>query len=252
MPAADVHTKPAETTEEDDDSFLTEEERSAIAAQEDAFDQDDDERNMSKFSRGCLEIAVVFALLAVLLLLLEQSTGLCIGYELPQLFVMLCCVAVSLLALTTCLFSMLRKGIAAVVLIASLWFIVLLYCITNYQFPEVIPTRLPNTEQDVVLTQITTPIGVNLCIDDVLIPGVMSRRFKVPVHPRYMPLRYQVALEWSEEHGCVLLYYNDQFWAAYDPEKNRWSDALHSGIRLDTEETEETEETQNSSKTQKR
>ena len=218
------------TEEEDAESFLTEEERAAIEAQEDAFDQEDEERQMSAFSRGCLEVAGFFAILAALIFFLEHGGGICIGYMLPQLFVPLCCVAASMLALTTCLFSMLRKGLAAVVLIVTVWFLVLLYGVTNYQFPEVIPTSLPHTEEPVLLTQITTPIAVNLCVDEELIPGVVSRRFKVPVHPRYVPLNYQVSMVWSEEHERVLLYYNEKLWAVYDPGKSRWTDTLHSGI----------------------
>ena len=248
MQATETQDEQLET--EDSENYLTEEERAAIEEQEDEFDRADDARRMSAFSRGCLEVAGAFAILAALLILLEKGAGLCFGYGLPQFFLPLCCAAGSLMALTTCLFSMLRKGLAAFFLINTLWFVVLLYCVTNYQFPEVIPTTLPEVGQPVVLTQITTPIGVNLCIDEEILPGVLSKRFKVPVHPKYIPLHHQVELTWSEEYGRVLLHYNGKLWAVYDPEKKKWTDTLHSGIRTEeTEETETTEETKTSTKT---
>lgn len=226
---------------QDEESCFTAEELEEIAAQEDALDAEEDERKMSRFSRGCLEVAAVFAGIAALLLLLGQ-VGICIGYELGQLVLPLTFASGSLIALTVSLFSAYRRTLASFVMILTVWFLVVTYVVTNYQFPEVIPTTLPHTETDVVLTQITTPLNATLCVDEVLIPGVMSRRFKVPVHPKYIPFGYQVALQWSEDEAQVELYYNEQLWALYDPEKKRWETVLQS-MTASEQATEETTET---------
>ena len=186
------------------------------------------ERKLSRFSRGCLEVAGAFAGLAAMILLFEQI-GICFAYELPQLCLSLTLAAGSLLALTVSLFSALRKGLASLVLIITIWFLIVVYAVTNFQFPEVIPTVLPHTEKAVVLTQITTPLNSNLCVDEILIPGVVCKRFKLPVHPKYIPLRYQVKLLWNEEHSQNELYYNDLLWATYDPAKKHWTNAVSVG-----------------------
>lgn len=185
-------------------------------------------RKFSRFSRGCLEVAGGFAGLAALLLLFEQI-GICFAYQLPQLCLPLTLAAGSLLALTVCLFSALRKALASFVLILTIWFLILVYAVTNFQFPEVIPTTLPHTEKAVVLTQITTPLNANLCVDEILIPGVVCKRFKLPVHPKYIPLHYQVQLLWDEETSRNELYYNDLLWATYDPSRKRWTNAVSTG-----------------------
>ena len=186
------------------------------------------ERQFSRFSRGCLEVAGAFAGLAAVLLLFEQI-GICFAYELPQLCLPLTLAAGSLLALTVSLFSAFRKGLASFVLIVTIWFLIIVYAVTNFQFPEVIPTRLPQTEKAVVLTQITTPLNANLCVDEILIPGVVCKRFKLPVHPKYIPLHYQVKLLWNEEHSQNELYYNDLLWATYDPARKHWTNAVSVG-----------------------
>jgi hypothetical protein len=188
----------------------------------------EEERKFSRFSRGCLEVAGLFAGLAALLLLFEQI-GICFAYELPQLCLPLTLAGGSLLALTVCLFSAMRKALASFVLIVTIWFLILVYAVTNFQFPEVIPTTLPHTEKQVVLTQITTPLNANLCVDEILIPGVVCKRFKLPVHPKYIPLHYQVQLLWNEETSQNELYYNDLLWATYDPSRKRWKNAVSVG-----------------------
>lgn len=221
----DIAIEEAPPGDETADSYLTEEERQAIAEQEDALDAEEDARQLSRFSRGCLEVAGGFAALAAIVLLLGQ-VGICIGYELGQLVLPLTLACGSLIALCACLVSAYRKGLAAGVIITTIWFLVVTYGVTNFQFPEVIPTTLPHVEQPVVLTQITTPIGSTLCIDRILIPGVVSKRFKVHVHPRYIPLSYQVRMEWNDIENTVELFYNDQLWAVYDPERKHWSNVL--------------------------
>ncbi|MCR5718734.1 MAG: hypothetical protein K6F80_06855 [Oscillospiraceae bacterium] len=229
--------------EEDDEYEEPEETEEEAEAEEEveAEEEAEEERRISRFTRGCLEVAGFYAALAFLLLLLEQF-GICIGYELPQLFLPLTMVAGSLLALTVCLYSALRKALASFVMVVSIWFLIMLYAITNFQFPEVIPTKLPETNKEIVLTQITTPINANLCVDEILIPGIVSRRFKMPVHPKYVPLRYQVQLLYNEETKCDELYYNDILWAVYTPNKNRWTNATRLGNMI-VKETEPPPET---------
>ena len=202
----------------------------AEAAAEDA----EEARRFSRFSRGCLEVAGLFAGLAAALLLLEQI-GICFIYELPQLCLPLTLAGGSLLALTVCLFSALRKTLACFTMIVTIWFLIIVYAITNFQFPEVIPTTLPHTEADIVLTQITTPMNANLCVDEILIPGIVCKRFKLPVHPKYIPLHYQVQLLWNEDSGQNELYYNDLLWATYDPDKKHWTNATSIGSMAETE-----------------
>ena len=195
---------------------------------EDAAAEAEEQQKFSRFSRGCLEVAGLFAGLAALLLLFEQI-GICFFYHLPQLCLPLTLAAGSLLALTVCLFSALQKGLACGVMIVTIWFLIVVYAVTNFQFPEVIPTTLPETGTQVVLTQITTPLSANLCVDEILIPGVICKRFKLPVHPQYIPLHYQVKLIWNAETARNELYYNDLLWATYDPGKKRWTNATSIG-----------------------
>ena len=216
---------PEETPEPPFEDDVTDEEAEAA---EEAAEEAEEERRLSRFSRGCLEVAGVFAGLAALLLLLEQI-GICFIYQLPQLCLPLTLAAGSLLALTVCLFSALRKGLACLVTIVTIWFLIVVYAVTNFQFPEVIPTTLPHTGKAVVLTQITTPLNANLCVDEILIPNIVCKRFKLPVHPKYIPLNYQVKLLWNEESGMNELYYNDLLWATYDPAKRRWTNATSIG-----------------------
>ena len=220
--------EPTEILEED--TALTEDPAEEETAEdtEDAAEAAEEERKFSRFSRGCLEVAGLFAGLAALLLLFEQI-GICFAYELPQLCLPLTLAGGSLLALTVCLFSAMRKALASFVLIVTIWFLILVYAVTNFQFPEVIPTALPHTEKQVVLTQITTPLNANLCVDEILIPGVVCKRFKLPVHPKYIPLHYQVQLLWNEESLQNELYYNDLLWATYDPSRKRWKNAVSVG-----------------------
>ena len=242
----------AEQTEQDADTedtdFLTEEEQEEIEEQENALDAEEEARETSLFARGCLEVAAGFAAAAALVLLLELAGGVCIGYELPQFCLPMTLGAGCLIALTTGLFASYRKTFAAFSLIVTVWFLVAVYCVTNYQFPEVIPTTLPGTETKVVLTQITTPINANLCVDDVMIPGVAAKRFKVPVHPKYVPLRYQVALTWNEEMERTELYYNESLWATYDTKHKKWSDVLHSERAETTEAATEPKVTETKQK----
>ncbi len=244
MHIADMDIDIAEQTDEttpdtDPDDYLTEDERADIEAQEEALDAEEEARETSLLARGCLEVAAGFAILAALVLILDLGFGVCFFYELPQFCLPMTLAAGSLLALTTGLFASYRKAFAAFVLIATVWFLVATYVVTNYQFPEVIPTTLPEVGEEVVLTQITTPINANLCVDDVKIGGILSMRFKVPVHPKYVPLRYQVTLTWNENMNRVDLQYNEQLWATYDPARKHWADALHS----EREEEETTEAT---------
>lgn len=233
MHFADMDIDIAEQTDEttpdtDSDDYLTEDERADIEAQEEALDAEEEARDTSLLARSGLEAAAGFAILAALVLILDLAGGICLFYELPQFCLPMTLAAGSLLALTTGLFASYRKVFAGLVLIASVWFLVATYVVTNYQFPEVIPTTLPQVGEEVVLTQITTPINANLCVDDVKIPGILSKRYKVPVHPKYVPLSYQVALTWNENMDRVELFYNEQLWATYDPTRKHWADVLHS------------------------
>ncbi len=237
MNASELKTAEQNTAEQEPDDYLTEEERAAIEEQEDEFDAQEEEHRLSLFARGCLEVAGVFAGLAALVLILGQ-VGICIGCGLGQLVVPLTLAAGSLLALTTCLFSSFHKALGGAALVVTIWFIILVYGITNFQFPEVIETTLPHTGEKVVLTQITTPIGATLCVDDILIPGAVSKRFKMPVHPKYIPFGYQVRLDWNEEFERVDLYYNEKIWAVYDPERKRWENAAGKEGVIETTEPE--------------
>lgn len=216
---------------------FTAEEQEEIAAQEAALDAEEEERRTSRFARGCLEVAALFAGIAAALLLLGQI-GICIGYELGLLVLPLTFASGSLIALTVSLFSAYRKTLASFVMILAIWFLVVTYVVTNYQFPEVIPTRLPHEETDVILTQITTPINATLCVDEVLIPGVVSKRFKLPVHPKYIPFGYQVDLQWNADEENVGLYYNEQLWAVYDPEKQHWETVIQSALEQTSDASE--------------
>ena len=226
--------------EAEENTYDMEEPDSESEDTEEAQAAAEEERRFSRFSRGCLEVAGAFAGLAALLLLLEQI-GICFIYQLPQLCLPLTLAAGSLLALTVCLFSALRKALACFVLLVTIWFLIVVYAITNFQFPEVIPTTLPHTEKAVVLTQITTPLNANLCVDEILISNVVCKRFKLPVHPKYIPLHYQVQLTWNEETGRNELYYNELLWATYDPGRKRWTNATSIGsIVPETTEPPET------------
>ena len=126
-----------ESTELLTEETLEEETETSDEMPDEAADPDEEaenaeaERKLSRFSRGCLEVAGAFAGLAAVLLLFEQI-GICFAYELPQLCLPLTLAAGSLLALTVSLFSAFRKGLASFVLIITIWFLIIVYAVYIY------------------------------------------------------------------------------------------------------------------------
>lgn len=203
--------------QQDNDRYYTEEEEKAL--------EQESRRKMSRLARGCLEMAVLMLVLSGVVYLLEQKAHLSVLYVLPPYTLILCCITASFFLMMAALFSVRRVAFAMFVMLLGGWAGLAVLAMTYLQKPESVTLTIPDTEQSVQFTLITTPISTSLYIEEPIRENVLAHRWKLPIHGKNLPLEELIRLD-TRKDGTIGMFYDGQLWAVYDPVMDSWADIL--------------------------